>query len=49
MTKPRKDPRELKAMAYALADEIETKAQRYMRAGLSRTKAINRVITEMAG
>lgn len=48
MTKPRKSPQELKAMAYALADEIETKAQRYMRAGIGRTKAINRVIAEMA-
>ncbi len=49
MTKPRKSPRELKAIAFALVDEIETKAQRYMRVGIGRETAIQRVLTEMAG
>lgn len=47
MTKPKRSSRELKAMAFTLADEIETKAQPLIRAGMSREAAIARVVEEM--
>ena len=40
---------ELKAMAYSLADEIETKAQARMAQGLSRDKALMLTVMEMGG
>lgn len=48
VTKPKKSSRELKAMAFTLADEIETKAQPLIAAGMGREAAINRVLAEMA-
>lgn len=48
MTKQR-TPQELKAMAFTLADEIETKAQVRIKAGLSRDKALMLTIMEMGG
>lgn len=39
--------RELKAMAYNIADEIETRAAPRIKAGLSREKAIMLAIMEM--
>ena len=40
---------ELKAIAYSLADEIETRAQARIKAGLSRDKALMLTIMEMGG
>lgn len=40
---------ELKAIAYSLADEIETRAQARIKAGLSREKALMLTIMEMGG
>lgn len=40
---------ELKAMAYAIADEIETKAQARIKAGMSRDKALMLTVMEMGG
>jgi hypothetical protein len=40
---------ELKAMAYSLADEIETRAQARIDAGLDRDKAIMLTVAEMSG
>ena len=40
---------ELKAMAYTLADEIETRAAPRIKAGLSRKKALMLTIMEMQG
>jgi hypothetical protein len=49
MTKPtRRSPRELRAIAFQLADEIETKAQPLIKGGMSREAAINKVLEEMA-
>lgn len=44
-----KTERELKAMAYTLADEIETKAQARINAGMSRDKALMLTIMELGG
>jgi hypothetical protein len=44
----KRTPRELKAIAYALADEIETRAQPLIKRGMDRTAAINQVLAEMA-
>ena len=44
-----KTKRELKAMAYALADEIETRAAPRIKAGLSREKALMLTIMELGG
>lgn len=40
---------ELKAMAYAIADEIETRAAPRIKAGLSREKALMLTVMEMGG
>jgi hypothetical protein len=44
-----RNPEELKAMAYSLADEIETRAQARIDAGLDRDKAIMLTVAEMSG
>ena len=44
-----KTERELKAMAYALADEIETRAAPRIKTGMSRDKALMLTIMEMGG
>lgn len=45
----RRATRELKAMAFAIADEIETVAQRFIGHGYSRKAAINLAISQIAG
>ena len=40
---------ELKAMAYALADEIETRAAPRIAAGLSRERALMLTVMQMGG
>lgn len=40
---------ELKAIAYSLADEIETRAAPRIKAGLSREKALMLTVMEMGG
>lgn len=40
--------REIRAKAYAIADEIETRSLPYQRAGMSREEAMAKVIEEMA-
>ena len=47
MTK--RSTKELKAIAYSLADEIETRAMPLIAAGLSREKALMLTIMEMGG
>lgn len=49
MPQPAKTAEELKAMAYAVADEIETRAAPRIAAGLSREKALMLTIMEMGG
>lgn len=49
MPTKRRDPQELKAMAFTRADEIETRAQDYITRGLSRDRAIQIAILEMSG
>jgi hypothetical protein len=44
-----KTEREIRAIAYGLADEIETKAQPLIDAGLSRDKAIALTIAQLSG
>ena len=44
-----KTERELKAIAYAMADEIQTRAAPRIKAGLSREKALMLTIMEMGG
>lgn len=44
-----KTERELKAIAYSLADEIESRAAPRIKAGLSREKALMLTIMEMSG
>ena len=44
-----KTERELKAIAYAMADEIETRAAPRIKAGLSREKALMLTIMELGG
>lgn len=44
----KRSPRELRAMAFTLADEIETRAQPLIAAGMDRKAAISRVIEGMA-
>lgn len=44
-----KTERELKAIAYSLADEIETRAQPRLKAGMSREQALMLTILEMGG
>ena len=41
--------RQAKAIAYAIADEIETKAQPLIAKGISRDKACMLVMAQMAG
>lgn len=45
----RRSQRELRAMAFTLADEIETVAQRFIGHGYSRKAAIGLAITHIAG
>lgn len=45
MTK--RSTQELKAMAYSLADEIETVAQKYLRAGMRRDRAVMLAVAEI--
>jgi hypothetical protein len=40
---------ELKAMAYAIADEVETRVQPRIAAGMDRDKAIMLTIAQMSG
>ena len=40
---------EIKAKAFALADEIETRAQKHIRNGLPRDKAVLLTIAELSG
>lgn len=47
--KTKRTEAELKAMAYALADEIETRAAPRVKAGLSRERALMLTIMEMGG
>lgn len=44
-----KSPAEIKAIAYSIADEIETRAQPLIAAGMDRDKAIMLTIMEMGG
>lgn len=44
-----KTERELKAIAYSLADEIESRAGPRIKAGLSRDRALMLTIMEMQG
>lgn len=44
-----KSPAEIKAIAYSLADEIETRAQPRIAAGMDRDKAVMLTIAEMSG
>lgn len=44
-----KTPEEIRAMAYSIADEIETRAAPRIKAGLSRDKALMLTIMEMSG
>lgn len=44
-----KSPTEIKAIAYSLADEIETRAQPLIAAGMDRDKAIMLTIAQMSG
>lgn len=39
----------IKAIAYRLADDIETKAQRYIALGMDRDRAVMLTIAEMSG
>jgi hypothetical protein len=43
-----KTQREIAAMAFAIADEIETRAQPLIARGMSRDEAMTRVIVQMA-
>lgn len=45
----KKSPQELKAIAYALADEIETRAQPMIAAGLNRDDAIALACAQASG
>ncbi len=45
----RRTDRELRAMAFTLADEIETVAQRFIGHGYSRKAAVNLAISQLAG
>lgn len=47
--KTSRSPEELKAMAYTIAEEIETRAAPRIAAGLSREKALKLTIMEMSG
>lgn len=40
--------RELRAMGFAVADEILTRAQKFERLGMTRIAAINKAMAEMA-
>jgi hypothetical protein len=44
-----KSPAEIKAIAYSIADEIETRAQARIKAGMDREKALMLTILEMGG
>lgn len=48
-TSHRRPSRELRAMAFAIADEIETVAQRHIARGYSRKAAVSLAITQIAG
>lgn len=41
--------RELRAMAYAIADEVETRAQPLMDKGMQRDRAIMLTVAQMSG
>lgn len=45
----RRSSRELKAIAFQIADEIETVAQHFIGHGYSRRAAINHAISQIAG
>lgn len=45
----RKSERELRAIAYALTDEIETRALPLIKAGMPRPAAIARALEQMSG
>lgn len=45
----RRSARELKAMAFRIADEVETVAQHFIGRGYSRKAAVNLAILQMAG
>jgi hypothetical protein len=47
--KTKRTKAELKAMAYALADEIETRAAPRIAAGLSRERALMLTVMQMGG
>jgi hypothetical protein len=47
-TKTPRTKRELAAMAFAIADEIETRAQPLIARGMNRDDAVMRIITQMA-
>lgn len=47
--KTKRTEAELKAMAYTIADEIETRAAPRIKAGLSRERALMLTIMEMGG
>ena len=44
-----KSPAEIKAIAYTLADEIETRAQPLIKGGMDRDKAVMLMIAQMSG
>lgn len=48
-TSHRRPSRELRAMAFAIADEIETVAQRYIARGYNRKEAVTLAIMDIAG
>jgi hypothetical protein len=48
MTK-RLSPREIRAKAHAIADEIETRAQPLINMGISRDRAVMLTVAQMSG
>ena len=48
MTSIKRTPDELKAMGYTLADEIETRIQPLLAAGITRQNAINLTVALMS-
>lgn len=45
----RRSAKELRAIAFAIADEIETRAQSYLRKGYARKEAINLALADAGG
>jgi hypothetical protein len=45
----RRSSAELRAMGFAIADEIETRAQRFIDAGMDRQRALHLAIAEASG